>query len=66
MTPDEFSVAAQSIVGQGHGWRKKISVPLGVSLSTVSRYASGELPVPHTVELALRQIDYERRRDDLL
>ena len=48
-------------------WRERLGLTrqqaadaIGISLRMFDYYASGEYPVPRTVELAIRQIEAER------
>lgn len=43
--------------------QSKLAQALGVNITTVQRYEWGEFEIPRAVELALKQIESETRRE---
>jgi len=56
MTPVEFIQAGQKIVGKQRGYQPPLARKLGVSLTTVKRYASGYSFVPQTIKLMINEL----------
>jgi hypothetical protein len=56
MTPSEFRDLAIKIVGKRPGWQRRLGHKIGVQQATISRYASGVLPIPLVVAVALEAL----------
>lgn len=55
MTKEEFNAAAAELMGRG--WQTRLANALGVNPRTVRRWASGEIPVPPWVRVALKGVE---------
>lgn len=58
MNDIEFCVSAQKIYGKS-GWKGQLAKRLGRRRETISRYANGRMPVPPTIELAMRALELD-------
>lgn len=56
MTGKEFRTIAQRVYGQ-RGWQRKVADALAVNKSTVSRWTSGQIPVPGPAAVALQGLE---------
>ncbi len=55
MTKEEFIASGQRAYGSS-GWQKQVAARLSMNPATINRYARGRMPVPVTVELAMRAL----------
>lgn len=62
MTPAEFRAIAEEVLG-GRGWQRILAAGTGWSLSTITRYLQGALPVPRHVALLLEVLATLRRHE---
>ncbi len=53
LTPDELRVVGEELFGRW-GWQTRLAEALEVDGSTVRRWVSGAVPIPHPVKHALR------------
>ncbi len=59
MTPAEFECRGRALYGPRY--RPPLARYLGVHVTTVWRYATGQVPIPRVVELALGKPPADRR-----
>ena len=59
MEKEAFITAGQRLYGK-HGWKTQLAETLGMSRATIHRYASGALPVPGRVSLAMQALEAAR------
>ncbi len=59
MEKEAFITAGQRLYGK-HGWKTQLAETLGMSRATIHRYASGSLPVPGRVSLAMQALEAAR------
>ena len=59
MTSGQFIKMGQKITGVGYGYQSPLAQMLGVCLRQVQRYASGDIPITITIELAMKQLESE-------
>jgi hypothetical protein len=59
MEKETFITAGQRLYGR-HGWKTQLAETLGMSRATIHRYATGDLPVPNRVALAMQAIEAAR------
>lgn len=60
MTPDELKHTAWELMGRH--WKAELARALDINPRTVYRWASGEIPVPSWVRVALRGIESDLKR----
>lgn len=53
LSPDDLRIAGELLFGRW-GWQTRLAESLEVDGSTVRRWVSGAVPVPHPVKVALR------------
>lgn len=53
MTPQEFREAGVALFGQW-GWQTRLAEHLRVHVTSVQRWAAGQVPIPGPVEVAVR------------
>lgn len=56
MEKDDFTDLGKRLYGK-HGWQTQLAETLGMSRSTIHRYAKGDLPVPGRVALAMKALE---------
>ena len=61
MTPKELTRIGELLYGYW-GWRTRMAEALGVDVSTVRRWLTGEAPVPGPAAAALRCFEREKVR----
>lgn len=55
MTNDEFVELASELWWDGRGWQKNVAKDMGVSVQTVSNWATGRQAVPAWVNLHIEK-----------
>lgn len=59
MKTSDFIAAGQRLYGR-HGWKTQLAETLGMSRSTIHRYAAGDLRIPDRVALAMAALEAAR------
>ncbi len=59
MDKTEFTAAGSKLYGE-YGWKVRLAKHLDLSRNTITKYANGQLVIPKTVELAMRQLEAEK------
>ena len=54
MTAEQFRKSAVKLFGSERGWQTRCAETLGVDQGTVSRYLSGTVPVPKSIEALMQ------------
>ena len=59
MSPSDLIAAGERIYGPQ--WRSKLATALGVDVSTLRRWTTGQVAIPRTTALAVKRLEDEHR-----